>query len=139
MAHRQNNFRDSKMADGAIAVVIPVDRLQYSVRESVVRYRNAVQRADNILRRRPVMVVESLGAGHATKREQQHPSDYLSQSCAHCGGKSTFFFGCEFVVLFFPKIATSWDIATLGKGDKFDVYENLCGIFFQKKIVSHTI
>ena len=69
MAHRQNNFRDGKMADGAIAVVILIDRLQDGVRERVVRHRNTVQRADNILRRRPVMVVEGLGAGHAAEHE----------------------------------------------------------------------
>lgn len=91
LAHRQNNFRDGKMADGAIAVVILIDRLQDGVRERVVRHRNAVQRADNILRRRPVMVVEGLGAGHAAEREQQHPCGYLSKSCAHFGGKITFF------------------------------------------------
>ena len=91
LAHRQNNFRDGKMADGAIAVVILIDRLQDGVRERVVRHRNAVQRADNILRRRPVMVVEGLGAGHAAEREQQHPRGYLSQTCIHFGGKITFF------------------------------------------------
>jgi hypothetical protein len=55
------------------------------------------------------MVVEGLGAGHAAEREQQHPRGYLSQSCAHCGGKSTIFSVVEFMVLFLPKIATSWD------------------------------
>lgn len=103
LAHRQNNFRDGKMTDGAITVVIVVDRLQDGVCECVVRHRNAVQRADNILRRRPVMVVKGLGACHAAKREQQHPRGYLSQTCAHCGGKSTFFSVVEFMVLFFPK------------------------------------
>ena len=68
LAHRQNNFRNGKMTDGAIAVVILIDRLQDGVRERMVRHRNAVQRADNILRRRPVMVVEGLGAGHAAER-----------------------------------------------------------------------
>lgn len=91
LAHRQNNFRNGKMTDGAIAVVILIDRLQDGVRERMVRHRNAVQRADNILRRRPVMVVEGLGAGHAAEREQQHPRGYLSQTCAHFGGKNTFF------------------------------------------------
>ena len=109
LALRQNNFRNGKVADGAIAVVIVVDRLQDGVRESVVRHRNAIQRADNILRRRPMMVVEGLGAGHATEREQQHPRGQLSKSFAHCGGKSTIFSVVEFMVLFLPKIATSWD------------------------------
>ena len=83
LAHRQNNFRDGKMADGAIAVVILIDRLQDGVRERVVRHRNAVQRADNILRRRPVMVVEGLGAGHAAEGYEQYPRDYLSQTRSH--------------------------------------------------------
>ena len=91
MVHRQNNFRDGEMADGAIAVVIPVDRLQDGVRKRMVRHCNAIQRTDNIRRRRPVMVVEGFGANHAAEREQQHPRGQLSKSCAHCGGKSTFF------------------------------------------------
>jgi hypothetical protein len=56
-----------------------------------------------------VMVVKGLGACHAAKREQQHPRGYLSQTCAHCGGKGTFFFGCKFMVSSLPKIATFWD------------------------------
>ena len=91
LAHRQNNFRDGEMADGAIAVVILINGLQEGVRECVMRHRNAVQRADNILHHCPTMVVEGLDAGHAAKGEQQHPRGYLSQTCAHCGGKSTFF------------------------------------------------
>jgi len=91
LAHRQNNFRDGEMADGAIAVVILINGLQEGVRECVMRHRNAVQRTDNILRRRPVVVVEGLGASHAAKREQQHPRGYLSQTCTHRGGKNTFF------------------------------------------------
>jgi hypothetical protein len=91
LAHRQNNFRDGKMADGTIAVVITVERSKDGVRERVVRHRNAVQRTDNILCRHPVMVVEGLGADHAAEREQQHPRGYLSQSYAHYGGKNTFF------------------------------------------------
>jgi hypothetical protein len=60
LAHWQNYFRDGKMADSTIAVVILINRLQDGVRERMVRHRNAVQRADNILRRRPVMVVEGM-------------------------------------------------------------------------------
>ena len=91
------------MADGTITVVIPVERLQDSVRESVMRHRDTVQRADNILRRRPVMVVEGLGAGHATECEQQHPCSHLSKSCAHCGGKNTFFSVVSLWYSFSPK------------------------------------
>lgn len=91
LAYRQDDFGDGEMADGAIAVVILLDRLQDGMRERVVRHADTVQWTDNILRRRPVMVVEGLGAGHAAEREQQHPCGYLSQKCAHCSGKGTFF------------------------------------------------
>lgn len=79
------------MADGAIAVVIIIDRLQDGMRERVVRHADTIQRTDNILHGPPMMMVEGLGASHTAKREQQDPCCYLSQSCAHCGCKSTSF------------------------------------------------
>jgi hypothetical protein len=88
---RKNDFGDSEMTDGAVIVGIIFHVLEDCVRKRVVRHGDTVQRADNIFRLRPMMVVEGLGASHAAEREQQHPRDQLSHSCLLHGGKNTFF------------------------------------------------
>jgi hypothetical protein len=90
-AGRKNDFGDGEMTDGAVVVGIIFHVLEDCVRKRVVRHGDTVQRADNIFRLRPMMVVEDLGAGHAAEREQQHPSDQLSHPCLLHGGKNTFF------------------------------------------------
>ena len=88
---RKNDFGDGEMTDGAVIVGIIFHVLEDCVRKRVVRHGDTVQRADNIFRLRPMMVVEGLGASHAAEREQQHPRDQLSHSCLLHGGKNTFF------------------------------------------------
>lgn len=65
------------MANGTITVVV-IQTVQDGVRERMVRHREAIQRTDNIFRRRPVMMVEGFGASHAAKSKQQHPCNQLS-------------------------------------------------------------
>ena len=87
----KNNLSDSEMADGTVVVIVLLHALQDRVSKGVLRHGDTVQRADNILRSLPMMMVESLGTCHAAEREQQHPRGQLSQSCLLHGGKNTFF------------------------------------------------
>ena len=88
---RDNDLGNCEVTYETVAVVVIVQTLQDGVGEGMVRHLNPVNGADNILRRRSMMVMEGLGTDHAAKRQQQYPRGDLSETCSHCGGKSTLF------------------------------------------------